>query len=237
MKSKCFMLFSCLVFLISAIYFAFVTIREKTYATHEQQPSNTSANLNEDYRYAKTVTLKPRHDEFSEFTDAELEAAIELLEALDTDSRPQEKPGAQEVQLATSEFGMFEEQDIASGIGSRMEATFEFYKGNLARHWEIAHKTTPLMNRIVTLDEDMDEISNRMNGIPVRSEEYRELSETYRQLQEERAEVGIALEPLNELQTQVDKEWKDYLWAHHRMSNSQFLEAHGTALRSWLADR
>ena len=70
-----------------------------------------------------------------------------------------------------------------------------------------------------------------------RGEDNSELRETYRQLQKERAEVSVALEPLNELQAQVDKEWKDYLWAHHGMSNSQFLEAHGTALRSWLASQ
>ena len=57
------------------------------------------------------------------------------------------------------------------------------------------------------------------------------------QLQNEGAEVSTALEPLDELQAQVDKEWKDYLWAHHGMSNSQFLESQGTAIRSWLADQ
>ena len=93
------------------------------------------------------------------------------------------------------------------------------------------------MNKIVELDERMDDLDNRMNEITGRSEERQKLRETYRQLQNERAEVSIALEPLDELQAQVDKEWKDYLWAHHGMSNSQFFESHGMALRSWLANQ
>ena len=179
----------------------------------------------------------PRQDEFSEFTDAELESVLQSLDALYAESAPRGIPGAQGVQPETSEFGMFEAQDTASGIDSRLEATFEFYKGNLAQHWEIAHKTTPVMNKIVELDESMDELSNHMIENSNRGEDNSELRETYRQLQKERAEVSTALEPLDELQAQVDKEWKDYLWAHHRMSNSQFLESHGTALRSWLADQ
>ena len=236
MKSKMFLYFSCFVFLISVIYFAFVTIRGKVYAKHEQQPSKISTDLNEDYRYAKTI-VKPRQDEFSEFTDAELEAALQYLDALDAESAPRGIPGAQEVQPETSEFGIFEAQDTASGIGSHLEATFEFYKGNLARHWEIAHKTTPLMNKIVELDESMAELSNHMIENSNRGDDNSELREIYRQLQKEKAEVSAALEPLDELQAQVDKEWKDYLWAHHGMSNNQFLESHGTALRSWLASQ
>ena len=237
MKSKMFLYFSCFVFLISVIYFAFVTIRGKVYAKHEQQPSKISTDLNEDYRYAKTIALKPRQDEFSEFTDAELEAALRYLDALDAESAPRGIPGAQEVQPETSEFGIFEAQDTASGIGSHLEATFEFYKGNLARHWEIAHKTTPLMNKIVELDEDMDELSNLRVEKSNRGEDDSELADTYRQLQKERIEVSAALEPLEELQAQVEMERKDYLWTQHGMSNSQFLEAHGTALRSWLASQ
>ena len=86
MKSKFFLYFSCLVFLISLIYFAFVTIRGKTYARHEQRSSKISANLNEDYRYAKTIAPRPRQDELSGLTDAELEAAIKLFDALDAES-------------------------------------------------------------------------------------------------------------------------------------------------------
>ncbi|MDE0300756.1 MAG: hypothetical protein OXN17_19125 [Candidatus Poribacteria bacterium] len=237
MKSKLFLFFSCLVFLISVIYIAFVSIRGKIHAKSEQPPSKMSANLNENYRYAKTIAPKPRQDEFSELTDAELEAALEYLGALDAQSGTVEKPQAQDTQFAISESDTFEEQDIASGTDPGLKATFEFYKRNLTRHWEIAHQTTPLMNKIVELDESMDDLDNRMNEITGRSEERQKLRKTYRQLQKERAEVSIALEPLDELQAQVDKEWKDYLWAHHGMSNSQFLEAHGTALRSWLASQ
>ena len=237
MKSKMFLFLSCFVFLISLIYFAIVTSRGKTYARHEQGSSNVSADLNEDYRYAYTIAPKPRQDEFRELTDAELEAAIKFFDAIGAQSGAVEKSQAQDTQLTASEFDTFEEQDIASRTDPRLKATFEFYKGNLARHWEIAHQTTPLMNKIVELDESMDDLDNRMNEITGRSEERLKLRETYRQLQKERAEVGIALEPLDELQAQVDKEWKDYLWAHHGMSNSQFLEAHGTALRSWLTNQ
>ena len=237
MKSKIFLYFSCSVFLISVIYFAFVTIRGKTYAKTKQQPLEISANSNEGYRYAKTVAPNPRQDELSRLTDAELEAVINLLDALDAESGAAEGPQAQEIPLANSEFEMSEEQNIASRIDPGLKATFEFYTRNLARHWEIAHKTTPLMNKIVELDESMDELDNRMNETTGRSEERQKLRETYQQLQKERAEVSIALEPLDELQAQVDKEWKDYLWAHHGMSNSQFLETHGTALRSWLANQ
>ena len=237
MKSKIFLFFSCLVFLISVIYFAFVTIRGRTNAASQQASSKMLAKLNEDLYDGRVAAPKPRHDEFSEFTDAELEAALRYLDALDAESAPRGIPGAQEVQPETSEFGIFEAQDTTIGIGSRLEATFEFYKGNLARHWEIAHETNPLMNKIVELDESMDELSNHMIENSNRGEDNSELRETYRQLQKERAEVSVALEPLNELQAQVDKEWKDYLWAHHGMSNSQFLEAHGTALRSWLASQ
>ena len=237
MKSKMFLFFSCFVFLISLIYFAFVTIRGKTYARHEQGSSKIFSNLNEDYQYAKTVVLKPRQDRFSELTDAELETAIKLLDALDAESGAAEGPQAQELPLAISEFDLSEEQNVASRTDPRLKATFEFYKGNLARHWEIAHQTTPLMNKIVEFDESMADLDNRMNEITGRSEEHQKLRETYRQLQKERAEVSIALEPLDELQAQVDKEWKDYLWAHHGMSSSQFLEVHGAALRSWLASQ
>lgn len=237
MKSKIFLFFSCFVFLISVIYFAFVTIRGEIYSESQQQSSKISANLNGDYNYAKTMVLGPQHNEFREFTDAELEAALQYLDALDAESAPRGIPGAQEVQPETSEFGIFEAQDTTIEIGSRLEATFEFYKGNLVRHWEIAHETTPLMNKIVELDESMDELSNHMIENSNRGEDNSELRETYRQLQKERAEVSTALEPLDELQAQVDKEWKDYLWAHHGMSNSRFLESHGTALRSWLADQ
>ena len=237
MKSKIFLFFSCLVFLISLIYFAFVTIRGNSYAKHEQGQSKISANLNEDYRYAKTIAPIPRQDGFSELTDAELEAAIKLFDALDAESSAVEGPQIQEIPLAVSEFDMFEEQNIASGTEPGLKATFEFYKRNLARHWEIAHQTTPLMSKIVELDESMDELDNRMNEITGRSKERLKLRETYRQLQKERAEVSIALEPLDQLQAEVEKDWKDYLWAHHGMSNSQFLEAHGTALRSWLGNR
>lgn len=237
MKSKLFLFFSCLVFLISVIYFAFVSIRGKIHAKSEQPPSKMSANLNENYRYAKTIAPKPRQDEFRELTDAELEAAIKLLDALDAESGAAEEPQAQEIPLAISEFDLSEEQNIASRTDRGLKATFEFYTRNLARHWEIAHQTTPLMNKIVELDESMDDLDNRMNEITGRSEERQKLRETYRQLQKERAEVSISLEPLDELQAHVDKEWKDYLWAHHRMSNSQFLEAHGSALRSWLASQ
>ena len=237
MKSKMFLFFSCLVFLVSVIYFVFVSIRGKIYAKSQQPPSKMSANLNEDYRYVKTIAPKPRQDEFRELTDAELEAAIKLLDALDAESGAAEGPQAQEMPLANSEFDLSEEQNTASRTDRGLKATFEFYKRNLSRHWEIAHQTTPLMNKIVELDENIDELDNRMNEITGRSEERQKLRETYRQLQKERAEVSIALEPLDELQAQVDKEWKDYLWAHHGMSNSQFLEAHGTALRSWLASQ
>ncbi len=237
MKSKIFLFFSCIVFLVSVIYFAFVTIRGKIHAKSEQPPSKMSANLNEDHRYAKTVAPNPRQNELSRLTDAELEAAIKLLDALDAESGAAEGPQAQEMPLANSEFDLSEEQNTASRADPGLKATFEFYKGNLARHWEIAHQTTPLMNKIVELDESMDELDNRTNEITGRSEERQKLRETYRQLQKERAEVSIALEPLDELQAQVDKEWKDYLWTHHGMSNSQFLEAHGTALRSWLANQ
>lgn len=237
MKSKIFLYVSCSVFLISVIYFAFVTIRGKTYAKTKQQPSEISANLNEGYRYTKTVAPNPRQDELSRLTDAELEAALEYLGALGAQSGAVEKSQAQDTQLAASEFDTFEEQDIANIIDSGLDATFEFYTRNLARHWEIAHQTTPLMNKIVELDESMDDLDNRMNEITGRSEERLKLRETYRQLQKERAEVSIALEPLDELQAEVDKEWKDYLWAHYGMSKGQFLETHGTALRSWLANQ
>lgn len=237
MKSRFFLYFSCFVFLISVVYFAFVTIRDNSYAKYEQGQSKISANLNEDYRYAKTIAPIPRQDGFSELTDAELEAAIKLLDALDAESGAAEGPQAQELTLAISEFGLSDEQKVASRTDPRLKATFEYYKGNLARHWKIAHQTTPLMNKIVELDESMDELDNRMNETTGRSEERQKLRETYRQLQKERAEVSIALEPLDELQAQVDNEWKDYLLAHHGMSNSQFLEAHGTALRSWLANQ
>lgn len=162
MKSKIFLFFSCLVFLMSVIYFAFVTIRGRTNAASQQASSKMLAKLNEDLYDGRVAAPKPRHDEFSAFTDAELEAAIELLDAMDTESNSEEIPLIQDLQLATSEIGMFEEQDAASGTGSRLEATFEFYKGNLARHWEIAHETNPLMNKIVELDESMDELSNHM---------------------------------------------------------------------------
>ena len=46
-------------------------------------------------------------------TDAELEAAIKLLDALDAESGAVEKPQTQDTQLAISEFDTFEEQDIA----------------------------------------------------------------------------------------------------------------------------
>ena len=237
MKSKIFLFFSCLVFLISVIYFAFVSIRGKIHAKSEQPPSKMSANLIENYRYTKTIAPKPRQDEFRELTDAELETAIKFFDAIDAESGAVEKPQTQDTQLSISEFDTFEKQGIASIIDSGLEATFEFYTRNLARHWEIAHQTTPLMNKIVELDESMDDLDNRMNETTGRSEERQKLRETYRQLQKERAEVSIALEPLDELQAQVDKEWKDYLWAHHGMSNSQFLETHGMALRSWLASQ
>ena len=236
MKSKIFLVFSCLVFLISVIWFMFVTISERTLG-ESQQPANMFGKSNEDIRQAKIIAPESQYDELSGFTDAELEAALDYLEALDAESAPREKPRAQEIQAETSEFGAFEEQNNASGSNPDLKKTFEFYKGNLARHWEIAHKITPLMDKIVELDESMDELDNRMNGITGRSEERLKLREAYRQLQKERAEVSIALEPLNELQAQVDKEWKDYLWTRHGMSNSQFLETHGTALRSWLANQ
>lgn len=237
MKSKMFLFFSCLVFLISLIYFAFVTIRGKIHARREQGSSKISANLNEDYQYAKTIALKPQLNEFRELIDTELEAAIKLLDALDAESGAVEEPQAEKIPLAISEFDLSDEQNIASRTDPRLKATFEFYTGNLARHWKIADQTTPLMNKIVELDESMDDLDNRMNETTGRSEERQKLRETYRQLQKERVEVSIALEPLDELQAEVDKEWKDYLWAHHGMSNSQFLEAHGTALRSWLASQ
>ncbi len=237
MKSKIFLYVSCFVFLISVIYFAFVTIIGESYTNQEQGHRKITAILNEDHRYAKTVAPKPRQDEFRELTDAELEAAIKLLDALDAESGAVEEPQAEEIPLAISEFDMLEKQNIASRADPGLKATFEFYKKNLTRHWEIAHQTTPLMNKIVELDESMDELDNRMNEMTGRSEERQKLRETYRQLQKERAEVSIALEPLDELQAKVDTEWKDYLWTHHGMSNSQFLEAHGTALRSWLANQ
>ncbi|MDE0503947.1 MAG: hypothetical protein OXI86_07700, partial [Candidatus Poribacteria bacterium] len=163
MKSKLFLFFSCLVFLISVIYIAFVSIRGKIHAKSEQPPSKMSANLNENYRYAKTIAPKPRQDEFSELTDAELEAAIKLLDALDAESGAAEGPQAQEMPLANSEFDLSEEQNTASRTDRGLKATFEFYKRNLSRHWEIAHQTTPLMNKIVELDENIDELDNRMN--------------------------------------------------------------------------
>ena len=164
MKTKIFLLFSYLVFLLSVLYFAFVSISERIQSSNQRQPSKLSAVSNEDYRYAKTIVPSPQHNEFSEFTDAELEAAIELLDALDDESGLNEKPQAQEIQPETSDFGMFEEQDIASRTDPDLEKTFEFYKGNLARHWDIAHKTTPLMNKLVRLDEETDELRACLNN-------------------------------------------------------------------------
>lgn len=240
MKSKTFLLFSCLVFSVSVIYFAFVTIKGKT-RTKSQQPPEVFRKLNEDNYQAKIITSDLQYEELNGLTDAELEAAIEFLDTLNDElnSTGFERE-LQEGQSETLNPAIFDTQGSEKGSDSdleKMETMFRFYKRNLDRHWDIAYKTTPIMKRLVELDENTDELDNLIIEKSNRGEDVSELREEYRQLQKERVEISEALEPLDKLQAQVDKEWADYLWTNHGMSNSQFLETYREALRSWLANQ
>ena len=237
---KKFLAFSCLILLISIVYF--IHTRYQTHTERKNQ-QDVSAELEapsvghiSTSRSSQPKTEdsnpEPTEEEWAAFE--EFLGNLEELEELEgTTEMTQIEEVAEADEVATSKT---ESDD--TGISPELEKMFIHYKEVvLNRSREISQEIAPFMRRIVEYDERMDELDNLVTEKSNRDEPHQQLMEEYRQLSEQRNEVFVALEPFNERRAQVYEEWEEYLLTNHGIDSTTFHETYNETLRSWFANQ
>ena len=192
-----FLVFSCLVFLISIVYFIYTKYQMHTENKNQQE---VTAELEApSVGHVSTIrSSQPKtEDSNPEPTEEELAAFevflsnLEELEELDGTTET-----TQFEEVAEADTSETESDD--TGISPELEEMFIYYKGHLDRFREVERKVVPLMRRVVELDERIEELGNLIMEKTNRGEAHQELVGARQQLYEERDEVSETLEPLGE---------------------------------------
>ena len=232
-----FLVFSCLVFLISIVYFIYTRYQLNTENKNQQEVTAELEAPSVGYVYTSRSSQPKTEDSNPEPTEEEWAAFeaflsnLEELEELEGTTETIQPEGVAETEAYSAEGD-------DTGISPELEEMFIHYKEVfLNQTREVDREITPFMRRIVELDERMDELDNLMTEKSNRGEPHQELREEYRQLFEERHEVFVALEPLDEQMAQIHQEWEEYLLANHGIDSTTFRETYNEALRSWFANQ
>ena len=235
-----FLVFSCLVFLISIVYFIYTRYQMHTENKNQQEVTAELEAPSVGHVSISRSSQPKTEDSNPEPTEEELAAFEAFLSNLEELEELEELDGTTETiqpeEVAETEVSETEGDD--TGISPELEEMFIHYKEVfLNRSREVSLEIAPFMRRIVELDERTDELDNLMTEKSNRGEPHQELREEYRQLSEERNEVFVALEPLDERRAQVYEDWEEYLLANHGIDSTTFNETYNEALRSWLANQ
>ena len=236
-----FLVFSCLVFLISIVYSIYTRYQMHTENKNQQEVTAELEAPSVGHVSISRSSQPKTEDSNPEPTEEEL-AAFEVflsnLEELEELEGTTETTQFEEVFEEVAEAEVSETEGDDTGISPELKEMFIHYKEVfLNRSREVSREIAPFMRRIVELDERTDELDNLMTEKSNRGEPHQELREEYRQLSEERNEVFVALEPLDERRAQVYEDWEEYLLANHGIDSTTFNETYNEALRSWLANQ
>ena len=232
--------FSCLVFLISIVYFIYSRhqLQPESKNRHNQQKVAVELEAPVTRHISASRSAQPKTENSNpEPTEEEWAAFLAFLnnlEELEESEGTTETTQPEEV----AETEVYGADGGDRGISPELEEMFIHYKEVfLNRSREISQERAPFMRRVVEIDEWMDELDNLMTEKSNRGEPHQELREEYRQLSEERNEVFVALEPLDERRAQVFEEWEEYLLTNHGIDSTTFNETYTDALRAWFANQ
>lgn len=227
-----FLAFSCLVLLISIVYFIYTSYRLHTENKNQQE---MVVELEEPFVGVGPSSFSQPQPESSnlESTEGEWEAfegKVKDFESFGEITETTQLEGG----IATE---ISETEDVDTEISSELEEMFIYYKGYLERRRKVSRKIAHLMRQFVELDERIEELGNLIIETTNRGEEHQELVEERQQLYEDKDEVSIALEPHDKHAAQLDQEWEEYLQTYHGIDSTTFRETHAEDLRSWLANQ
>lgn len=229
--------FSCLVFLISIVYFIYTRYQLNTENKNQQEVTAELEAPSVGYVSTSRSSQPKTEDSNPEPTEEEWAAFeaflsnLEELEELEGTTETIQPEGVAETEAYSAEGD-------DTGISPELEGMFIHYKEVfLNRTREVDREITPFMRRIVEIDERMEELFDAIMEKSNRGEEHQELLDARMQLYEERVEVSEALEPLDEQMAQIHQDWEEYLLANHGIDSTTFNETYTEALRTWFANQ
>ena len=231
--------FSCLVFLISIVYFIYTRHQLQPESKNRQNQQKVTAELEAPVtgRISTIRSSQPKtEDSNPEPTEEEWAAFVAFLsnlEELEESEGTTETTQPEEV----AETEVYGADGGDTGISPELEEMFIYYKGYLDRFRVYDQEVASLMRNVVEIDERMDELFDAIMEKANRGEEHQELLDARMQLYEERAEISEALEPLGERMAQLQEELNEYLLTNHGIDSTTFNETYTDALRAWFANQ
>lgn len=219
---KRFLLFACLVFLASVVYFIYTTLNQQI-LTKELQQTIQKSNEN----VAKHV---PRVSP-SKFKRGQLTSGEEKV----FEQSFQESFGGTENEELTfaPEMGTDGTKAKSEISSEELETLFLFVVVDEWRDKNIAHgeKTVPLMRDYVALGDIEQELLLAIDGTS--GEENQRLHEEFRLIQSEKEDISNTLAPLDREMEQANQELEQYLDTNYGLTIVAFFDTYREDFDSW----
>ena len=234
---KKFLVFSCLILLISIVYFIHTRCQMHTESKNQQKvtgeleaPSvgHVSASRSSQPRIEESNPV-PTEEEWAAFEEflGNLEELERTLEGTTETTQPEpEGITDAEVYEASSET-----EGDDTGISPELKATFIVVNDWRDTQRAYFEKIDPLMREYAPLGEIEVGIIHAISGTS--GEENRRLHEELRQVQSKKQELADLMAPFGRAREQANQELVQYLQENHGMDMQQFFDTHGEVFESW----